>query len=187
VTILVGQSLYNSQYMFTYLPFWRVEMNLKLQTVLFVLLALVSAATIQVQAQPNAAIIPIKVSDDFATTDSVTLFMVHTPAGTYGKDSINFVFQETEYPPSPPSFDGRWVSFATYAATAYGGGFIPMDIRGIPTNATQKDTFTVSCSNGDGSAGLADFSLRWPGVNYMSARCDSMFLKDKTGQITTDG
>ena len=162
-------------------------MNLKLFTALCVLLVLVSAATIQVRAQGNAAIIPIKVTDDFAATDTVNLYIVHTPSGTVGKDSINSLFLETEYPPNPPSFDARWGSFATYANAGYGTGFIPMDIRGIPTNATQKDTFTVVCTNGDGSAGSADFTYRWPGMNYMAARCDSMFLVDKTAQLTTDG
>ena len=162
-------------------------MNLKLFTALCVLLVLVSAATIQVRAQGNAAIIPIKVTDDFSVGDSVYIYLVHTPGATFGKDSLNGVFQEIEYPPGPPSFDARWVSFAAYAATGYGGGFIPMDLRGIPTNATVKDTFTISCSNGDGGAGLANFMLRWPVTSYMLARCDSMFLVDKTAQLTTDG
>ncbi|HMD14496.1 MAG TPA: T9SS type A sorting domain-containing protein, partial [Bacteroidota bacterium] len=60
-------------------------------------------------------------------------------------------------------------------------------IRGIPTNAAVKDTFTMVCTNGDGSAGSADFTYRWPVMSYMAARCDSMFLVDKTAQLTTDG
>lgn len=162
-------------------------MNLKLFISLFALLVLVSAATIQVRAQGNAAIIPIKVMDDYAVADSNYLYIVHTPAGTIGQDSLSPLFWEYKGPPVPPSFDARWVSFATYANSGYGLGFTTVDIRGIPTNATVKDTFTIGCTNGDADASSADFIYRWPVTSYMAARCDSMFLVDKTGLLTSDG
>jgi len=135
----------------------------------------------------DVATIPIRVSDDWWAGDSIFLYLVNTPNGTWGKDSINSVYREVNYPPSAPSFEAVWVPFASYANSAYGSGFIPFDIRGIPTNAAEKDTFAMICSNGDGSAGSANFTLHWPGMKFLSARCDSIFLVDKTGQLTSDG
>ncbi|HMD13009.1 MAG TPA: T9SS type A sorting domain-containing protein [Bacteroidota bacterium] len=131
----------------------------------------------------GASIIWVRVSDDFFVADSVMLYLINTPNGTWGKDSINPIFQEIEYPPNPPSFDARWVSFATYANSGYGPGFIPLDIRGILSNPVQKDTFVIACTNGDSRAGSANFIFQWPDPGFLGCRCDSMFLIDKTGQL----
>lgn len=148
-----------------------------------------------VRAQ-DVATIPIRVSDDAIDFpgDSLWLYLANTPNGTWGRDSLNFIYEDTFAWYDLPSFQAKWVSFASYANSTYTGGIgsfaqglQPMDIRGIPSNPAQEDTFVVFCTNADGFAASANFTLRWPGMKYLSARCDSMFLLDKTGQLTSDG
>ena len=162
-------------------------MNLKLFTALCVLLVVVSAATIQVRAQSNnVSVIPIRISDDEAVADSALLYLVTTPSASWERDSINQVFQEIGNPPVF-GFGAVWVPWATYVNGPLGfagDNFTPMCIQGVPAGG-QRDTFVISCTNTD--AGAEDFILQWSAVGYLAARCDSIFLQDKTGLLTTDG
>ncbi len=139
-----------------------------------------------VRAQP-ASIIWIRVADDSSVADSQMLWLVNTPTGSWMKDSINEVFQEIENPPGAPGFGAAWVPWANYVNGPLGfegNNFTPMCIQGVPA-AGQRDTFVISCTNTD--AGVENFILKWPHTGYLAARCDSIFLQDKTNLLTIDG
>jgi len=149
----------------------------------FVLSFIVLLSSSIARAQDNTTIW-FRISDNFWSGDSVILYCVNDTSGSINQDSLNFCVQEIIYPPNPPSFDARWVAFAPYVNTIYRFGFIPMDIRGIPTNPAQKDTFVIKMQNGDTNAAHANFILTWPDSGYLHDRCDSMFIVERTGLLT---
>src|ERR1700690_3550091 len=139
-----------------------------------------------VYAQPGS-IISIRVSDDSSVADSTMLYLVNTPSGSWMKDSINDCFQELGNPPGSPGFGAWWTFWAPYVNGPLGfngDNFTPMCIQGVP-GPGQRDTFLIACTNGDG--GAENFILHWPAMGYLAARCDSIFIQDKTGLLTTDG
>jgi len=157
-------------------------MNLNTGRVLMLLFALVGVAAVSVHAQNDVATIPFRVSDNFAVTDTALLYIANTASGSYLKDSINQTYQEIEYPPGF-AFDARWKQLLGKPGQ-YGSGFIPLDIRGIPSNPTVKDTFLLGMGNGDADAALANFVVQWPSQAFLAARCDSIFILDRTGALT---
>jgi len=145
-------------------------------------LVLATCLTIATATPQGVATIWINVSDNAAMNDTLRLYMVNSPDGTYGKDSLSPAYQEIVYPPGY-SFDARWVMIAPTEPGEYRSGFIPLDIRGIPSDPSAKDTFQLFVANGDHSAALANFRIDWPDAGFLACRCDSMYLVDKTGQL----
>ncbi len=138
-----------------------------------------------VHAQP-CSIIWIRVSDDSSVADSTMLWLVNTSSGSWMRDSINEIFQEIENLPVF-GFGAVWVPWATYVNGPLGfngDNFTPICIQGVPAGG-QRDTFVISCTNTD--AGAENFILKWPHAGYLAARCDSIFIQDKTNLLTTDG
>ena len=128
----------------------------------------------------NIATIWIRVSDDWIS-DTATLYMVNSPNGTYQRDSLNPCYQEIEYAPCF-CFAAFWSPWATYTNDSLGfrgGRFIPFFIEGIPTNPTVKDTFKLNADLGTGN-----YLIQWPDKSYLAARCDSMFMVDKSNSYT---
>jgi hypothetical protein len=102
-------------------------------------------------------------------------------SGTYGLDSLNPILKERCYMDGPPFFNASWVGLPNRGrCTTNSGPVLYIDIRGIPTNPAQSDTFIISFYDMNY---CADFTFRWPLSSYLTERCDSMFLVDVTGQI----
>ena len=75
-----------------------------------------------------------------------------------------------------PGFVSVWMNIKNRPQNPYGGvGFAYYDFRGIPMNATQKDTFHLYFQN-QYSQDSADFLFQWPDATYLAERCDSMWL-----------
>jgi hypothetical protein len=99
---------------------------------------------------------------------------------------------ENASPPLPPggfyavfqSIQGRSNCFTTL-------GIIKKDLRDFSSTA-KKDTFFVDFANLDSVAQLpppddVSVTLRWPDAAYLGARCDSMFLLDRSGGAVIPG
>ena len=149
----------------------------------FVLSFIILLGLTLARAQDNTTIW-FRVSDNFFIGDSVLLYCINDTGGSMYRDSLNICYDEVQSPPTPPSFDARWVAYAPYVFSIYGFGFSPMDIRGIPTNPAEKDTFVLKMQNGDTNAAHSNFTLTWPDSVYLHNRCDSMFLVERTGLLT---
>lgn len=161
-------------------------MNLNYLKRLLVVLALVGAASWQSQAQNNVSTLWIKVSDDFAVSDTNLLWFCNTALGTYNLDSLSPNYYEVEPPPAPPAGpDFKWTGFRPPAAGTYGG--YPIDIHGIPGNASVKDTFQLTVNYVGTDADFSNFKLEWGCPTSILDRCDSMFLVAKTAGLTDLG
>jgi len=120
----------------------------------------------------------IRCSQDYAESDTGRLFMANTAAGTYGKDSIGPWYVENEYPPCF-CWNVRWMKISTSEPGEYGSGFIPLDVRGIPINPAQPDTFQLFTPIVD----PGNYRIDWPDPEFLRRRCDSIFLVDNSGLL----
>jgi type IX secretion system substrate protein len=67
-------------------------------------------------------------------------------------------------------------------------GIIRKDLRDF-SSLTKKDTFYIDFANLDSIAQVPDVktTIRWPDSEYLSQRCDSMFLSDRVGGAVIPG
>ncbi len=130
-------------------------------------------------AQGNPTLFWIKVNDSIGGYDSLT-FGNH-PFATYCVDTG---LGENYSPPFPPSgFFAVFLSIPGRANCFTNLGLIKKDLRGY--NLSGTDTFLIRIANLDSAAQLpsATATLRWPDMNYLGTRCDSMFLVDPSQSI----
>ena len=104
----------------------------------------------------------------FYPLDTISLHLFNPP------DSCSRI-REVSSPPLPPGFAHVWKNIKNRPTNPYGLGLVLYDFRGIPTNATQKDTFHLYFSN-NYAIDTASFLIKWPNTAYLTDRCDSMWL-----------
>jgi len=104
----------------------------------------------------------------FYPLDTLELSLFNPP------DSCSRV-REVSGPPAPPAWGTWWGNIKNRPINPYGFGLVIYDFRGLPTNATKKDTFHLYFQN-EYSKDSADFLIRWPNAVYLAERCDSMKL-----------
>jgi hypothetical protein len=107
------------------------------------------------------------------------LFGNHINA-TYGIDSLNPELIERIMPPTETWLIAIWKNIPG-RVNSWGDGLLNFDFRSIPTNILRVDTFKIFFV--DWVNYNSDITIRWPRVDYLSHRCDSMFLVDPTCQI----
>jgi hypothetical protein len=121
--------------------------------------------------------IKIMVSDDAASTDTISLWYGTDSQGTYGIDTG---LGEAETPPDPPSFWAKFSGITGRPVAVEDGGLgngTYIDYRGLPTDVAQTDTFVLAVGNGDAvSAATASFTYRWS-MGFLPFICDSMSMK----------
>src|SRR5439155_10259878 len=79
-----------------------------------------------------------------------------------------------------------WTSFRSGIPdpSVYGG--YPVDVHGIPTNPTVKDTFLLNITYIGPNADFSDFHLLWPRADSIAEHCDSLILVPKTAGLQDD-
>lgn len=92
---------------------------------------------------------------------------------TCGVDSLSPTMIEQSCPPD--ACDIAW-------SGSCGFQLYPFDIRNIPTNTAQADTFRLSEWDGIGPH-MFKWVLSWPDSNYLRSRCDSMFFIDPLSNV----
>ena len=125
---------------------------------------------------PVSATAWITITDDAGGHDSLT-FGTHMTA-TYCVDTA---LGENQSPPYPPGFAAVFTSIPGRVNCFSSLGLIKKDLRDF-SSATKKDTFDILFQNLDSAARLPNVSitLRWPIVDSLLRRCDSMFLVDRS-------
>jgi hypothetical protein len=111
----------------------------------------------------------------------ILLFGNHINA-TYDIDSLNPELIERPWPPTETWLEAMWRNIPGRVNSWGGGGLLNFDFRSIPTNILKLDTFKIYFI--DWVNYNADITIRWPRVDYLSQRCDSMFFVDPTHQIS---
>jgi hypothetical protein len=127
-------------------------------------------------AQPHSCEFWITVSDSDSPSTTNTRHFGEYLGATYGEDGqINYTLVEETIPPPGPGFITLWVDIPSRAAWyQLGSGILPDNFQGFPTNTLKCDTFNIVFV--DYTRPQADFTFRWPGHDYLAARCDSMFF-----------
>ncbi|MBA4311469.1 MAG: hypothetical protein C0417_02450 [Chlorobiaceae bacterium] len=92
---------------------------------------------------------------------------------TFCIDSLNPTFIERECPPDICDF--VWKNIPG-RINCFGGGLMYYDIRSIPPNNAQKDTFFLGFGETPFTPEYSKWVFRWPDSSYLRERCDSMFL-----------
>ncbi len=144
---------------------------------LFSVLALVSSSTVVAQ---NVSTYYIEVRNNLNPPDTFALYFANAVGASYDKDSLAPNYYEYEPPPSPP---GLQVSFALFRGAAPYGGY-PIDVRGIPPDALQRDTFDIKVDHTETAGQFANYTFLWPNAAYTRAHCDSMFLIPRSAGLT---
>ncbi len=157
-------------------------MTWKFLRTLSVLCALTGFAARQSHAQ-DVSTLWFLVKDDFAVNDSALIYFANAAGASYAVDSLTPLYYEYENPPPPP---GLQVSFAAFRGVAPYGGY-PVDLRGIPSNPTLRDTFDIKFDHTEAGGQFANYTLFWPNAQYIHAHCDSMFLVPRTAGLTDLG
>src|SRR5258708_7584540 len=96
----------------------------------------------------------------------------------YGIDGqINPTIFEWECPNCETlGFTVLWIDIPSRAMFyQLGSGIWTYNFKDYPSNALKTDTFNLHFHDDDFLEN--DFTFRWPGRDYLSARCDSMFFK----------
>ncbi len=123
------------------------------------------------------------VRNDFAVNDSALMIFANSSGASYGIDSLSPLYYEYEPPPPPP---GMQVSFGAFRGAATFGGY-PMDLRGIPSNPTRRDTFDILLDHTETGGQFANYRFYWPDEWFIHEHCDSMFLIPRTAGLTDLG
>src|SRR2546426_4997993 len=156
-------------------------MRLHLLNKIMVALALSLFVPLLLSAQaPVSSTIWFTITDDAGGHDSL-VFGTHA-SGTYCVDTA---LGENQSPPYPPGFAAVFTSIPGRINCFSSLGLIKKDLRDFSTDA-KKDTFDIFFQNQDSAARLPNVSitLGWPDAAYLGARCDSMFLYDRSfGQV----
>jgi hypothetical protein len=125
----------------------------------------------------------IKVADNKGSIPYTLLFGNHFAATNgYGaqKDSLNPIIIEREAPPCGTDLCVVWRP--PWLNVNWGNGFLTYDFRGY-IYSEQRDTFLLYFINPQ--APDADITLTWPDAVYLGSRCNSMFMSESTGKIST--
>ncbi len=112
----------------------------------------------------------INVKDNASASNTTNMIFGNHQDASYGIDKA---LGEKEAPPMPPGFGVVWVNIPG-RVNQWGVGLLRYDYRDIPTNSEKKDTFKLRFQNGE--APNADFVFKWPNADYLTQRCDSMFI-----------
>jgi hypothetical protein len=155
-------------------------MNVKFRNQIMLVFMLVLLYPLTLSAQFVSSTVWLDIRDDVGGHDSL-VFGTHSLA-TY---CIDTGLGENASPPAPPGgFFAAFQSILGRANCFTTLGIIKKDLRDFSSTA-KKDTFFIDFTNLDSVAAQpgVNITLRWPDQAYLAARCDSMFLSDRSANL----
>lgn len=153
---------------------WRIQMN-KHALFIFVLVSLTHLVQETTHAQTyDASVLWIKAYGQYPALSNN--HFGNRIGNTWGLDTsalYPWKYREQEPPPMLPGFSCFWAKIRTGQFGTF-RGLLDRDFRDY-SSPLQKDTFKLAFAQNDNTA--ATISLKWPDPVYLSAHCDSLFLK----------